>query len=41
MIKWGKKKKEDKEKEKKKKLSSEPPLQTIKYVGEKPRNEEK
>ena len=31
----GEEKKEDKEKEKKKELSSEPPLQTIKYVGEK------
>lgn len=37
----GEEKKGDKEKEKKKKLSSEPPLQTITYLGEKPRNEEK
>ena len=37
----GEEKKEDKEKKKKKKLSSEPPLQTIKYVGAEPRNEEK
>jgi hypothetical protein len=37
----GEENKENKENKEKKKLSSEPPLQTIEFVGAEPRNEEK